>query len=50
MSQLTPEEEDEILKSAPRGTFALLLLLAVLLLAGWAYMFFFMFIENGPVS
>jgi len=50
MSQLTREEEEEILKSAPRGTFALMLLLGVLLLAGWAYMFFAMFVEHGPVS
>lgn len=50
MSQLTPEEEEEILKSAPRGTFALMLLLGVLLLTGWAYMFFAMFVEHGPVS
>ena len=50
MSQLSPDEEEQILKSAPRGTFALMLLLAILLLAGWAYMFFAMFLENGPVN
>jgi hypothetical protein len=50
MSELTPEEEQRILNSAPKGTFALLLLFALLMLAGWAFMFFFMFLENGPVS
>jgi hypothetical protein len=50
MSQLTPEEEQKILNSAPIGTFALMLLLGVLLLAGWAYMFLFMFLEHGPVN
>jgi len=50
MSQLTPEEEQKILNSAPTGTFALMLLVGALLLAGWAYMFFFMFLEHGPVN
>ena len=50
MSQLTPEEEQKILNSSPTGTFALLLLVGALLLAGWIYMFLFMFLENGPVS
>jgi hypothetical protein len=50
MSQLTPEEEQKILNSAPVGTFALMLLLGVLMLAGWAYMFLFMFLEHGPVN
>jgi len=50
MNQLTPEEEQKILNSAPVGTFALMLLLGVLMLAGWAYMFLFMFLEHGPVN
>lgn len=49
MSQLTPEEEQKILDSSPTGTFALLLV-GALIFAGWAYMFLFMFLENGPVS
>lgn len=50
MSQLTPEEERRILDSPPRGTFALLLLFGMLMFAGWAFMFFFMFLEHGPVN
>ncbi|MEA3242645.1 MAG: hypothetical protein U9Q19_04295 [Pseudomonadota bacterium] len=50
MSQLTPEEEQKILDSPPMGTFALMLLVGALIFAGWAYMFFFMFLEHGPVS
>ena len=50
MKPLSPEEEQKILNSPPTGTFVLLLLVGALLFAGWAYMFLFMFLENGPVS
>ena len=50
MNQLTPEEEQKILNSPPTGTFALMLLVGALILAGWAYMFFSMFLEHGPVN
>ena len=50
MIQLTPEEEQKILDSPPRGTFALMLLVGVLMFAGWAYMFFGMFLEHGPIN
>ena len=50
MNQLTPEEEKKILDSPPLGTFALLLLVGALLLAGWAFMFFGMFLQHGPVN
>ena len=39
-----------ILDSSPVGTFALLLVFAALMLAGWGYMFFYMFLEHGPVN
>lgn len=50
MKQLTPEEEQKILNSAPVGTFALMLLVGALIFAGWAYMFFYLFLDHGPVS
>lgn len=50
MSQLTPEEEQKILNSRPVGTFALLLVFSALMLAGWGFMFFCMFLEHGPVN
>ena len=50
MNQLTPEEEKKILDSPPLGTFTLLLLVGALLLAGWAFMFFGMFLQHGPVN
>ena len=49
MSQLSPQEEEAI-KGAPMGTFALMLLVGALLAAGWAFMFFFMFLKHGPVN
>lgn len=50
MNQLSPEEEQKILASPPVGTFALMLLVGVLIFTGWVYMFFGMFLENGPVN
>ena len=50
MNQLSPEEEKKILESSPVGTFALMLLLAGAIAAGWAYMYFGMFLKHGPVS
>jgi hypothetical protein len=50
MKQLSPDEEQKILNSPPKGTYALLLLFAALMLAGWAFMFFAMFLEHGPVN
>lgn len=50
MNQLTPEEEQKILKGTPKGTFALMMVLAVLMFAGWAYMYFDMFLKHGPIS
>ncbi|MEA1888457.1 MAG: hypothetical protein U9N50_01575 [Pseudomonadota bacterium] len=49
MSHLTPQEQEAI-KDAPKGTFALMLVLAAAITAGWAYMFFFMFLKHGPIS
>lgn len=49
MTQLTPEEQEAI-KDAPKGTFALMLVLGAAIAAGWAYMFFFMFLKHGPIS
>ena len=49
MSSLSPEEQEAI-KDAPKGTFALMILVAVGLAAGWAFMFFFMFLQHGPVN
>jgi hypothetical protein len=49
MSDLSPEEKAAI-KDAPKGTYALMMLVAVFMVAGWAFMFFFMFLQHGPVN
>lgn len=49
MSDLSPEEKEAI-KDAPKGTYALMMLVAVSMAAGWAFMFFFMFLQHGPVN
>ena len=49
MNDLSPEQQAAI-KDAPKGTFALMLLVGVLIAAGWVFMFFFMFLKHGPVS
>jgi hypothetical protein len=50
MNQLTPEEERERIKGAPLGTFALMLLVGALLFGGWAFLFFYRFMQHGPVN
>ncbi|MGB7932253.1 MAG: hypothetical protein WCH04_08515 [Gammaproteobacteria bacterium] len=50
MSKLTPDEEKRILEGSPRGTLALLLLMAVIFAVGWAYMYFGRFLEHGAVT
>lgn len=50
MSQLTPEEEEKILHSVPKGTFALLLVFAVMFAAVWAFLFFVRFLSHGPIQ
>jgi hypothetical protein len=50
MSQITPEEERNVLQSSPKGTFTLLLVFAALMVAGWAFLFFYRFLAHGPVN
>lgn len=50
MSQLTPVEEKKALESAPKGTFALMLLLAAVFAVGWAFLYFERFLVHGPVN
>jgi hypothetical protein len=50
MSQLTPEEEEKILHSLPKGTFAVLLVFAVIFAATWAFLFFVRFMSHGPIQ
>lgn len=42
-------KESHSAEGAPKGTFALMIVLALLMAAGWAFMFFFQFLAHGPV-
>ena len=50
MNQLTQEEEQKILNSAPVGTMAILLVFAAIFMGGWLFMYFVLFLRHGPVS
>ena len=47
---LSEEEEKRILAMAPKGTWALLLVLAAFMFGTWALLFFGMFMGHGPVT
>lgn len=49
MSKLTSEQEQQAIAEAPRGTWAVLLAYTVLMVAGWAAMFFGYFLPHGAV-
>lgn len=44
----TPEERAR-LADAPKGTLALMIIVAALLFVGWALLYFGRFLGNGPV-
>ncbi len=48
MPSPTPEEK-ALMADAPRGTFVLMIVIAVLLFAGWAALYFGRFLGNGLV-
>ena len=50
MAELSEEEQKAILESPPKGTWAVLLVIGLAMLAGWLYMFFGVFMSHGPVS
>ena len=50
MRKLSREEKKDILESQPRGTFTLLLIFAVLFVAGWLLFYFGRYMVLGPVS
>ena len=50
MTQLSTEQEKKILESPPKGTWALMLLLAAVLTVCWLVMYFGFFLAHGPVD
>lgn len=49
MAKLSPEEEQRILNGAPRGTMALLTLMAIGFTAAWLFLFLVRFLGHGPI-
>jgi hypothetical protein len=50
VNELSEEQEREIIESAPKGTWALLLAYSVLVLIVWAAFYFGRFLPAGPVN
>jgi hypothetical protein len=50
VGELTEEQKREILEAPPRGTWAIILLIGLAMLAGWLYFFFGLFMSHGPVA
>ena len=49
-TDMPPTAEEKIrMADAPKGTLALMTLVAILLFAGWALLFFGRFLGSGPV-
>jgi hypothetical protein len=49
MTPITPEQEKQILNAPPKGTWALLLVIAAAMVMTWAAMFM-LFLSHGPVN
>ncbi len=49
MPQPTSELEKKAIEEAPKGTWAVLLIYTVLMVAGWAAMYFGFFLPHGSV-
>ena len=50
MSKLTPEEEQKVLATPPKGTFALLLVFATLFLVCWLLLYFGRYMVLGQIN
>jgi hypothetical protein len=50
MNELSEEEQRRILEAPPRGTWAVILVIGLLMLVSWLYMFFGVFMSHGPVA
>jgi hypothetical protein len=49
---MTPlsEEEKRILEEPPRGTWAIILVIGIGMLAAWLYFFFGIYMSHGPAN
>jgi hypothetical protein len=50
MPEMSEEEQQRILHSLPKGTFALMLVYGLIMAVGWLALYFGRFLAHGPVS
>lgn len=50
MSQLSEEEREKIIKSPPVGTWALMLIVSVGMLAAWLFLYYGVFLPRGAIG
>jgi hypothetical protein len=50
MNKLSPEDEKAILQSTPKGTFAILVIYALVFGVAWLALYFGRFMAHGPVN
>jgi hypothetical protein len=50
MTPLSEQEQKRILEEPPRGTWAIILVIGIGMLAAWLYFFFGIYMSHGPVN
>lgn len=50
MNPLSEEQRQQILKSSPKGTWALLLMVGVAMVIAWLFIYFGVFLPRGNVN
>jgi len=50
MSQLSEEERKEIIESSPIGTWTLMLIVGLSMVAGWLFLYYGVFIPRGMIN
>jgi hypothetical protein len=47
---MSEEEQRAIMEAPPKGTFVILFIISMIMLAGWLALYFIRFLGHGPVS
>lgn len=50
MREMTEEERRRIMESPPKGTWAIILIIGLSMVAAWLYFFFGVFMSHGPIN
>jgi hypothetical protein len=50
MAPLSEDEQRRIIESPPKGTFAIIMVYAVIMAAAWLALYFGRFLAHGPVT